>query len=146
MRGAVFWSAAHPIMVVARMKRLDVRQLLPLERILAADPHRLPRSAIEIGDRPALLVADDAHPLGPQQAQLLRNVAVVGDQLDIGVAVKQQVCGYALQEAVGLDQSDRAFVALYRIDRQPAEHPRDQAYRTLPNGVALINLQKLIGI
>jgi hypothetical protein len=132
-------------MVVARMQRLDVGHLPALEPLGSLEPRHPAPGAIEIGDRPPALVAYHADPFGPQQAQLLRRIAPVGDQLHIGIAVQEQVGRDALEQPVGRDQRHRRLACTCRgtVDGQPAEHPRDQPHRALAHRVPPVHLVEL---
>src|SRR4051812_29959244 len=61
---------SHAVVVVARMQRLDMCDLLPTKRVQSAKARCLATRLVEIRDGPAALIRDDAHPLRPEEAKL----------------------------------------------------------------------------
>ena len=78
-------------MIVERMHRADRDDAGPAVRV----PHRHARPValhgVVVSARPAVGASDDAHPLRAQRKQLDRHPGGVLDDLDIAIAVQQQV-------------------------------------------------------
>ena len=82
---------AWPAMIVGRMERLQVDHLRPAVLVLDRDRERRVADLVLVGRRPAVRSRDDGDPLGPQRVELGRSAARVADDLDVAVAVQQQL-------------------------------------------------------
>ena len=78
-------------MIVARVERPDVHDHRRAIALLRRQPRRAVADAIDIGGGPAALVGLDAHPVGAQREQLGGPAIGIAQDLDITIAVQQQM-------------------------------------------------------
>ncbi|MBB4838203.1 hypothetical protein HNP52_001254 [Sphingomonas kyeonggiensis] len=78
-------------MIVDRREIAQVDHRRPPAAILGRQPRHPLAHLVAIGDRPAPRIGFHAHPLGAQRIELAHRAAVIGQHLDIAIAVQQQL-------------------------------------------------------
>ena len=138
-------QAASAIMIVERMKALDVHHRRASRRVLRRQPRQRLAHAIEERRRPSSRVRLNRHPLGPQREQLRRFALAVGQHLDEGVAVQQQVRRDRLEQPLPARsrRHQRGRRLVRSRDRRSADALRHQPHRPLRHRVAEVSVANL---
>jgi hypothetical protein len=91
-------EAAGAVVIVGRVKALEVNEVRPAGLVLHRDRQLAVADGVGIGGRPAVTVGDHADALRAQRVELDRLARPVLGHLHKGIAVQQQLRGERFQQ------------------------------------------------
>jgi len=114
----------------------------PSRRISRRKARDMLASPVNIGDRPALAVGIDRHPVGPQRIKLIRLAIAARHHLDIAIAMQQQMRRDRFEQRLPrADRLDQPYNRFFRRHQRRAAHSfGDNTHRPLGNRIFDIGL------